>query len=946
MKKIVLQSFFVFFCMLTLGFSAKAQQPEIEGEKIVIRFKEDAATPASQRQIKRQQLMNKMGAKRQELFIKEKPRSGKSAVLRQKEASSRQKYRLNDLYQIEVAAVTPALLKALNNDPSVAYAEPVFKYAPFHAPSAAPYMPNDTNLNSQYYLGLINAFEAWGITQGSAEIVVAITDSGIDFNHPELAGKSWVNSAELNGSPGIDDDGNGYIDDIYGYDVADRDNDITPIYNHGMQVSGIVGANTNNAAGMAGVGFNTTLMGVKIAANANGSYDNTFEAVIYAAENGADVINMSWGRNGIPSRYEQEVINYLVETYDVVLVAAAGNTRANLSFFPASYEHVISVSGSTFAQTNILDKERWFNTTYGYYTDILAPGEYVYSVATNNGYRTESGTSFAAPIVSAAAALVKAYAPSLSATQIGELLRVSADRSVYAIGSNAQVQDLLGYGHLDIANALQQKDNLSAIRMKNLDYVSGTGGRKVLPGDQVTVTADFINHLAAASNLTVTLSEVNNAVTITQPTFSASSLGTGQTLSNSAAPFTFTVPAEHVATTALIFKLSYSYNGGTEDYQFFQIELEPYQWDVFNDGENQYNVTINNITFGHDADGRFGKTGTYGQNRGVGFKYNGGANLLNEGGLLLATNATTVSDPIRTSGGAQNSDFTLYEKPLLHEYETAPYLSMSSQYEDYSTNGVGVRIYEKITGWYNDADDDYLLVEYNLTNLSGAALPSFYAGIYTDWNLSGTADFTAFDSNFQFGYTYDPVAGQYVGLKVLNANRQFYAIDLDATTTNANLVVTDGFTDAEKFQSVSSGIGRSTAGGQNGNDVAMVSGTHFTNVANGQTVRFAVIVAYATSLSELRNNMEKGSLNAGTFNNSWAAVGNLTTTVLSSTSVRVQWNDLGLQEHYLVLQRATDANFSQNLHFFSLPANSTFYTDSNLTAGTTYYYRVVGKKED
>ncbi len=295
-------------------------------------------------------------------------------------------------------------------------------------------VPNDPKYSEQWSLPLMKLPQAWAIEKGNRNIVIAIIDSGIDYRHDDLASKIWVNPGEIPDN-GLDDDGNGYIDDMHGWDFTDAPNlqaegdfiegDNEPIdeSGHGTHVAGIAGAMPNNGIGIAGVAWNCPLMAVRAGLSLGGSSrlqdDDSAAAIVYAADNGASIINMSWG-SAQHSFVIQDAIDY-AHAHGVVLIGAAGNSQESESIFPAGYRKVISV-----ASTN-QHKQRFYRSNFGASIDIGAPGNAILSTQIRNDYRILTGTSMAAPHVAGVAALMRAKRPALTHEEIRQILINTAD---------------------------------------------------------------------------------------------------------------------------------------------------------------------------------------------------------------------------------------------------------------------------------------------------------------------------------------------------------------------------------------------------------------------------------------------------------------------------------------------------------------------------------------
>lgn len=339
-----------------------------------------------------------------------------------------------------------------NTAANVVYAEPNYKYRIFR-------VPNDPNFPQMWALDNtgqtggtanadIDAPEAWDIQTGNRNLIVAVTDTGIDYAHPDLAANMWVNTQEQRGKPGVDDDGNGYVDDIYGYDFAgakakvlgDGDGDPCDVFFHGTHAAGIIGAVGNNNLGVTGVCWNVKLMALKIGADdflVTVFDSEIIEAIAYAVDNGAKIINASWGGPD----FSQSLYDAIKRAGDagLLFVAAAGNDGKDNDVspvYPACFDLdcVISVMS-----TDQDDKKSAFSNFGANSVDLAAPGTDILSTTpgkqllpmivfgVKNNYDVLSGTSMAAPFVSGACALVWSQYPTLPNRLVKGLLLKTVD---------------------------------------------------------------------------------------------------------------------------------------------------------------------------------------------------------------------------------------------------------------------------------------------------------------------------------------------------------------------------------------------------------------------------------------------------------------------------------------------------------------------------------------
>lgn len=305
-------------------------------------------------------------------------------------------------------------------------------------------IPNDPDLAKQWNVSLIDLPRAWMWSRGEGQ-TIAIIDSGVDLEHPDLQAKMWWNPGEIAGN-GMDDDGNGYTDDALGWDFVDDDAFPFDAYGHGTHVAGIAGAHTDNGLGVAGVGWEARLMALRVLnASGMGLWSDVAEAIVYAADNGARVLNLSLG-GPFESQTVADAVAY-AQAKGCLVVAAAGNNPYQPSpvLFPARLEEVVAV-----AATDPLDAP-WALGNRGPEVDIAAPGVAIYSTVPmeEGAYGTISGTSMATPHVSGLAALLWAYEPDLTAAQVTYFITSTA-QDVYTAGWDERT----GWGRVDAYAAL------------------------------------------------------------------------------------------------------------------------------------------------------------------------------------------------------------------------------------------------------------------------------------------------------------------------------------------------------------------------------------------------------------------------------------------------------------------------------------------------------------
>jgi len=343
----------------------------------------------------------------------------------------------------------PDLIKRLSKDPNITMVEPNYI---LQLPQIQAVTPNDPFLNQQYHIDLLEMPEAWALSTGNPSIVIAVIDTGIETTHDDLKNRLWVNTAENMGTTGVDNDMNGFIDDIHGWDFEQNTANVTDLNGHGTHVAGIAGAQANNSLGVAGIGFNIRIMPLK--ANINHSDGFTVSALVsalnYAVQQQADIINMSVGGSINSTPFNTALANAYAA--GITIVAAAGNSRRNIedaSISPANHPNVITVSASNSAGEFASNY-----SNFGSSVDIMAPGNFIYATYLDNTYAYLTGTSMASPIVAGTVALLKSKVPTLTQAQIYNALTATAlDKN--AIGKDVYT----GYGLVQPFKALSYLDS-------------------------------------------------------------------------------------------------------------------------------------------------------------------------------------------------------------------------------------------------------------------------------------------------------------------------------------------------------------------------------------------------------------------------------------------------------------------------------------------------------
>jgi serine protease len=725
--------------------------------------------------------------------------------------------------------------------PGVIWAEPKFVYKIYND-----FTPNDPSYSLQSNLQQIAAPQAWNISLGDATTVIGIVDTGVQWDHPDLAANMWVNSKEIPNN-GIDDDHNGYIDDYLGWDFGgltgtpDNDPKEDAPY-HGTHVAGIASAVTNNGVGIASIGSNCKIMAVKCAQNnikdpnGNPYISYGYEGIRYAVDNGANIINCSWGGSGY-SNLARDVIDYALSK-GVLIVAAAGNDGVTDIQYPAGYNGVLSV-----ASVGQNDVKSSFST-YGYWVDVCAPGENIYSTWMTDTYQYLSGTSMSSPLVAGLAGLVKSYFPNMSPVQIGEQIRVNCDNI-----DNLNPADImeLGSGRINAFKALSNKNSVSVREYAyslNDNTLGGNNDGIFTPGEEIQMDVKFRNILNPTSNLTVNLQCPTGYVSIENPTLNAGSLNTMDSTEYS---FKFILNENVPFNQKLIFILNYS-DGSYSDFQEMEGTVNPAYL-------TQHG---NNIAMTITSRGNLGFNDYPTNLQGDGFKYKNSTNELFEGALMYGTSVKIVDDAARTlNTNTESKDFSIIKPFMLRSPGAKADMEGTTVFND-SLSTVKLRIETKLNS-YSFAlppDDKYIILNYRFYNRGTTGISNLYTGLFTDWDMvdgSGTDDEVNYDDANNFGYVYhtngDPT--NYVGCGLISTGSYgFHAILNDGT--DGDFGIYDGFLKSEKWQALSGGISKKTAGP---GDVSMVVSAGPYSLNAGDSVEVAFAVASGDNLVDLQNSI-------------------------------------------------------------------------------------------
>ncbi|MDQ3048096.1 MAG: S8 family serine peptidase [Bacteroidota bacterium] len=745
---------------------------------------------------------------------------------------------LSLIYEFSYTASTP-LEKVISR----LQASSLFQYAEPHYIPQLCYTPNDPLLSSQWGMVNIQAENAWGVNtttaRGDTNIVIGITDTGVEPLHPDLINK--IKRNPLDPAGGGDNDGDGYTDNYRGWDLGDNDNDPTWSGSpHGVHVAGIAAAQTNNALGISGTGFNTKFLPVKIADN-TGALTKAYEGITYAADHGCAIINCSWGGGG-SGQFGQDVITYATINKNSLVIAAAGNNGLDEAFYPAAYQYVISVGNTK------TDDRRSSSSNYNYTLDVCAPGEGINSTYSGTSYSVQTGTSMSAPCAAGAAAIIKSFYPTYTALQVGERLKVTCD-NIYPLHSPIYANKL-GNGRINMFKSLTAVASPSVVmttRNTN-DYNDNT----YVVGDTVRINGDFTNYLAPTINLTATISTTSPFISIIDNSATLGAINTLAIGNNNSDPWEFVIQAGAALNQVCNFKVTYS--DPSTSYSAVEYFTLTVNVDYINITVNDVHTTVNSRgRIGYNQDGQVG---------GLGFNYMAAGSILYEAGLMIGTGGSQVSDAVRGTAAGADLDF----QSIVNAHVVTPYFSefdVDGYFRDnISPAPLPVTVHHKAFAWSTTGNRKYVIVEYVITNTGGTALNNLYAGIFADWDIDAatfTANRASFDAGNKMGYAYHTAtSGIYAGIKLLTntAPVTHYAVDnLAGGAGGADL--SDGFDGTEKYLTMSTN--RSDAGvGGTGADVIDIVSTGPYSIPSGDSV----VVAFALIAGDNLADIQSSAVNA------------------------------------------------------------------------------------
>ncbi len=717
-----------------------------------------------------------------------------------------------------------ACIKDLKKSSIVEYAEP--RYIP-----KLLYVPDDPNHESQYYLNTIHAYDAWDVHQSDSNMIIAIVDTGIDMDHEDLI----YNIAYNYDDPidGIDNDNDGYVDNFRGWDMGDNDNfPQNEMNEHGSLCAGMAAAHTDNGLGVAGVGFKSRILPLKVQ-DADSLLTRAYEGIVYAADQGAQVINCSWG-NTHYAQFEQDIVQYAAINKDALVVAAAGNDNNSVNFYPASYDFVLSVGGTTG------NDEKWTpengnssgGSSFGYHVDLCAPGIQIMTTSDGNDYRNAyAGTSFSAPIVAGAAGVLRSKHPQLSALQSIEHLKNTAD-NIDTIAYNEPWQGMLGTGRLNMFRAVSE-DFQPGLVFQNIQIFDDRDNQYENTSI-VEIQAWLFNYLHDADNVEITISISSDNASVLTPNLVLGSI-------DSLSYITIQDPGIQIELN--------------EPINFDEVVIVKLEITADNFSRIQYvefivnpsfaNISNGSLSLSVPANGRLGFADNQRQ-VGNGLNYNEFRDLFYDAAWVMGNSTDALVDAVRV-----NTEFEMMESCTVVNHEFADE-AVASKFLAYDMeSALNLEVNQRFFAWY-DLPNSFLM-ELELVNQNIVDLHDFYASLFTDWDLfKYNRNRISWDETKQIAYAeHSGDVKLYAGYILLSdQNSNHYALD-QSTYSDGLVDMTNGLNQVEKFYCMSN-TNHFTGQTGYGTDVAQMFGVGPMNIDAQDTVQIAIGMLVAQSFYELQ----------------------------------------------------------------------------------------------
>ncbi len=703
--------------------------------------------------------------------------------------------------------------------------------------------PNDPLKSNQYYVTdtiKLQLYKAWGITEGDTNVVIGVTDTGVEWQHEDIIDN--IKNNLLDPINGIDDDLDGYADNYRGWDLNGDNNNPTDLHGHGTICGGISSAKTNNNKGVAGIGYKCKLLPIRVG-NSTGGLSHSYEGIVYGADHGCKIINCSWGAITTPSKFGQDIIDYATFNKDVVIIAAAGNANSEDVFYPAGYKNVIAVANLTSTDN------KFIGSSFGYNVGVSAPGSNMFTTFKNNVYGglaspSASGTSFAAPVVSGIAGLTRSKFPNENALATIARIRASCD-NIYSL--NFQYLNKLGQGRVNAYKAVTWNNPSPLL----VDYkLVSSPSSYFQKGDTIKLFFKINNYVSAAANFRVTASTLTNQLqAIGLSTWVFPFINVNDSVQNILSA-SFIVKQTASINEPVAIKLSY-FNNNTTPIGFDVLKVNV-NTDYINLVNNELKTTIT-------SKGQYGYADAT-RMLGNGFEWQG-QNLLNESSFMIGNSTLSVMDNFRN---VNNIDQDFFPIQLISENGSVGDLDLfKTSFSDANApiNRLNIEIKEDVRfPTNNSVYKNFIIKKYKIINKNNFTISNIHAAIAADWDiLNPYLNKSNTDIANLLCYTFNTQNNTHAGVaiidKPLTSSFKSYAIDNNVTGGGINVMTNLGFNDSLKFVSMSTS--RLAAGNGNvlGDDVMQITGVGPISLIPNDSVIVTFAFVAASSLFNLQQTL-------------------------------------------------------------------------------------------
>lgn len=572
-------------------------------------------------------------------------------------------------------------------------------------------IPNDDLYDQLWSLPQIQAPAAWDLHTGSGEILLAVVDTGAQLDHPDLAGALWTNPLEASGAPGVDDDGNGIVDDLHGADLLDGDGDPSPAagdQSHGTHTAGTAACVTHNSEGVACPAWSAALLPVR--AGHQNTVSRGVEGIWYAARAGARVISCSWGGDS-RSTYEDEVIQ-AARALGAVVVASAGNNGSEHPHYPGAYEGVLCVAAST------PEDQRLSGSQVGWWVDLCAPGSGILSTLIGGGYGVRSGTSMATPLVASVCALTASRFPGETGDQLRERVKAGCDN---VDAQNPGLEGKLGSGRLNARRAVEQTPR--ALQLEGHQLEDGNGDGVLEPGESLQVRLSVRSLLGSFSQLSAGLSLPEGGGTVQDGSLNLGALSQGQLIQSGEAFQLSISPTAEPGQELRLHLLFTAENGFSQATDLLLLVSPTY---VTHDNANlQLSVGGAGVQGYYDFE----------QNQAVGDGLRwpaGSPSHLYHGSLLLAVDGGAVAHNATMVPGDPAELLVLPGGEIRRSEAGGVQLSEA----EFQAQGLAsLRVRQDVHSW---PGEDGILLRWTLHNTGGETLSGLQPGLWLDLDIAGS----------------------------------------------------------------------------------------------------------------------------------------------------------------------------------------------------------------